>query len=168
MAVPSAAKTVAAVASRSSPKAVVVVPSSAETFPPTPLTVDAADASSVDACAGLPTSAHLQARGNASLANTRIRIKVPSSPVPGAIFNVLFRHRLFDVVTPEMNAGDMFYCTLRDPAQANIIPVSERSLSNSHFKRLYGTAQRPEYTVRDVSGYLALSTRCVMCRVILS
>ena len=134
-------------------------PSADKAFPPT---VDAADASSADACAGLPTYAHLQARSNAALANTRIRIKVPPSPVPGATFKVLSWHRLFDVVTPELDAGVMFYCTLPDPGQVNIVPMSERLLSNSHFKRLYGTAQRPEYTVRDVSGYLALSARCVL------
>ena len=135
-----------------------------EAFPPT---VEAPDAGNVDGCAGLSTYAHLQVRSDAALANTRIRIKVPPSPVPGATFEVLSWHRLFDVVTPEMNAGDMFYCKLRDPAQVNIIPVSERSFSNSHFKRLYDTATRPEYQVRDVSGYFVLSTRFVMCRVTL-
>ena len=134
-------------------------PSADKAFPPT---VDAPDASSADACAGLPTYAHLQARSDAALANTRIRIKVPPSPVPGATFNVLSRHRLFDVVTPEMNAGDKFYCKLPDPAQVNIVPLSERSLSNSHFKRLYATATRPEFSVRDVSGYRALSFRSVL------
>ena len=128
--------------------------------------MDAADADSADACSGLPTYAHLQARSNAALANTRIRVKVPPSPVPGETFEVLSWHRLFDVVTPDLDAGAMFYCKLRDPAQVNIVPMSERSFSNSHFKRLYATATRPEYSVRDVSGYLALSIRRVMCRVI--
>ena len=149
--------------SPSAAKAVDVVSSYAETFPPA---VDAADADSADACDGPPTYAHLQARSDAALANTRIRIKVPPSPVPGATFEVLSRNRRFDVVTPELDAGVLFYCKLRDPGQVNIIPMSERSLSDSHFKRLYGTAKRPEYSVRDVSGYLALSARCVMCRVI--
>jgi hypothetical protein len=130
--------------------------------------VDVADAGSADACARLPTYVHLQARSNAALANTRIRIKVPASPVPGAMFEAVFRNRLFDVVTPELDAGVLFYCKLPDPGQVNIVPVSERSFSDSHFKRLYGTATRPEYSVRDVSGYLALSARCMMCRVTLS
>ena len=160
----SGGRAVAAVTSPFAAKAEVVVSSRAQTFPPT---ADTPDASNADACAGLPTHAHLQARSNAALANARIRIKVPLSPVPGATFAVLFRHRLFDVVTPELDAGDIFYCKLRDPAQVNIIPMSERSFSNSHFKRLYGTATCPEYQVREVSGYLALIARCVMCRVIL-
>ena len=133
--------------SSSAAKTVVVVPSCAETSPPTP---NAGDASSTDACAGLPTYAHLQARSNAALGNTRMRIKVPPSPVPGATFEAVFRRRRFDVVTPDLDAGVIFYCKLPDPAQVNIIPVSERSFSNSHFKRLYGTAKRPEYQVRVI------------------
>ena len=109
-----------------------------------------ANAGSADACAGLPTYAHLQARSDAALANTRIRIAVPPSPVPGATFEVLFRNRLFDVVTPELDAGVLFYCKLPDPGQVNIVPMSERSLFTSQFKRLYGTAKRPEFSVRDV------------------
>ena len=119
-------------------------------------------------CAGPPTYVHLQARSNAALANTRIRVKVPPSPVPGETFKVLSRNRLFDVVVPELDAGAIFYCKLRDPAQVNIVPMSERSFSNSHFKRLYAPATRPEFSVRCVSGYLALSTRCVVCRVIVA
>ena len=112
--------------------------------------MDAPDASSADACAGLPTYAHLQARSNAALANTRIRIKVPPSPVPGETFEVLFCHRLFDVVTPELDAGVMFYCTLPDAAQVNIVLMSERSLSSSHFRRSYATAKRPAYQARVI------------------
>ena len=70
--------------------------------------------------------------------------------MPGETFKVLFRNRLFDVVTPELDAGVMFYCKLPDPAQVNVIALSERSFSNSHFKRLYGTAKRPEYQVRVI------------------